>query len=112
MTNTLQLKKKFLTNNQSKIKGRKNSYKGENNQELLKLIEKDFDECSNLCDQKLEISNECYYMIDANLKKINELLTIFEKDLKTQPSPNKNKKNTLLDDSKSSYSGKSIIMFN
>jgi hypothetical protein len=51
-------------------------------------------------------------MIDANLKKINELLTIFEKDLKTQPSPNKNKKNTLLDDSKSSYSGKSNIIFN
>jgi hypothetical protein len=73
----------------------------------MKQIEKEFEECSKLCDQKLEISNESYYMIDSNLKKINEIISIFEKDLKTTLSPKGTKKNTLLDDTKTSISSKS-----
>lgn len=74
---------------------------------MIKRIEKEFDECANLCDQKLEISNESYYLVDSNLKKINELISLFEKDGKTNSPTKGPKRNTLLDDSKTSVSNKS-----
>ena len=64
---------------------------------MLKQLEKEFEECSNLCDQKVEISNDCYFMIDNNLKKINELISQFEKDLKNTQT-DKIRKNSLLDE--------------
>lgn len=51
-------------------------------------------------------------MIDSNLKKINELISLFEKDLKTNHSPNKIKKNSKLDESKTSNSFKSHFTYN
>lgn len=50
-------------------------------QELLKQIQNEHENCVNLCDGKIETSNECFYLVEYNLRRLNEMIEQFKKNM-------------------------------
>ncbi len=46
-------------------------------------LNKDYENCLNICDQKMEIANESYYTIDSQIKKLNDIIEFLQKEIKT-----------------------------
>lgn len=72
-------------------------------QELLKQIQQEHETSINLCDNKIETSSECFFVVEYNLKKLNDIIDQFKKNisLATNDCNNSTKNtmpNTLLDE--------------
>ena len=48
--------------------------KNENNQSLIKLIEKQYDECYEIGEKRMNLANESYFLIENEIKRINALI--------------------------------------
>jgi hypothetical protein len=69
-------------NNESECKTMtKVSVENEVEKELLKKILQEQEKGINLCNHKIDISNDCYDLIEKKLNKINFIIESFEKKL-------------------------------
>ena len=50
------------------------SQKNKNNSSLLKSIEKQYNECTELGDKRMNLANESYFLIENEIKRINLLI--------------------------------------
>ena len=48
--------------------------KNDNNQSLIKLIEKQYDECYEIGEKRMNLANESYFLIENEIKRINALI--------------------------------------
>jgi hypothetical protein len=58
----------------------------EQEKELLNKIHQEQENGINLCNHKIDISNDCYDLIEKKLNKINLILESFEKKLNNPES--------------------------
>jgi hypothetical protein len=56
-------------------------------QDIIKQIEKEQDYLITLADHKIEIVNECNYLADYNLSRLNEKIDLYEKSLQNANIP-------------------------
>ena len=48
--------------------------KNDNNQSLIKVIEKQYDECYEIGEKRMNLANESYFLIENEIKRINALI--------------------------------------
>ncbi len=63
-------------------------------QELLKQIQIEHENCVNLCDGKIDTSNESFYLVEYNLRKLNELIEQFKKNINNSTLENPSSQKT------------------
>jgi hypothetical protein len=64
---------------------------------LNKTIEKELTNLNNICDSKMELANEGYYLVDKNIKKLQDLIEMFEQELINSKFNDFSYQNSLLD---------------
>ncbi len=60
-------------------------------------IEKDEENFLNICEEELDLSNDSYFLLDNNIKKINDLIENYEQELMNVKFNDFSYQNSLLD---------------
>lgn len=64
---------------------------------ILNNIEKEHEKCLNLCESEMDIANACYYFLDNNIKRVNQLIENMEQELVATKFNDFSYQNSLLD---------------
>ena len=83
------LKNNYLSNVKTlNAEDRKNS---------LKVIEKKYEKCRELSDEKVQLANQTYEMVDKHIRRLDADLLRFESELKDKAAPSEMENTSLLE---------------
>ena len=64
---------------------------------LANNLEKDYEKCQAFCNKSMDISNETYFILEKNIKKITSFIDYLEQDLVSTKFNDFSYQNSLLD---------------
>jgi hypothetical protein len=64
---------------------------------LANNLEKDYEKCQAICNKSMDISNETYFILEKNIKKITSFIDYLEQDLVSTKFNDFSYQNSLLD---------------